>query len=138
VSRSAKQTIAGLGFFAVVLVVIAAMASNAAGAHGLRAVILSGRRAEPDVAIPITVSVRDTQGAVTRVVVDFGDGHVEEPAVPPGPCVAPLTRQFDLVHAFSFTGYTTVKATVVTGGCGAKTEKVESLQTIEVRKVDRP
>ena len=136
-SKSTKQAVLGLGFFALVLFGIAFVASNANGDQGLRVVILAGRRAEPGTATPITVTVRDTKGAIQAVRVDFGDGHIEEPAVPNEPCRAPLTQKFDFSHAYGFTGFTTVKATVVTGACDTRTETASALQTIEVKKIQR-
>ena len=50
--------------------------------------------------------------------------RVEEVDVPDEPCRKPITRTFDVDHKFDFTGYSTVEATVVTGGCGARTERV--------------
>ena len=135
--RSSKQALIGLGALAVVLVGIAVTAAFGNRAQGLRADILSARRTEPGTTETFTVSVRDTAGRVQSVKVDFGDGRVEELDVPDEPCRSPLTRSFDVEHAFDFTGYSSVTAEVVTGGCGAATERVEAIRTVEVRTVRR-
>jgi hypothetical protein len=122
---------------AVVLFVIAILATNANHNHGLRVDVLSARRTEPGTVETFTVSVRDTAGKVQSVAVDFGDGPVDHVDFADEPCKAPMTRTFDLPHKFDFTGYSTVAATVVTGGCGAPTERVEAIRTIEVREVRR-
>lgn len=136
-SRSSRQAIIGLGALAVVLFVIAMLAANANHNHGLRADVLSARRTEPGTVETYTVSVRDTAGKVRSVDVDFGDGPVEHLRVTNEPCQEPMTRTFDVDHKFDFTGYSTVAATVVTGGCGAVAERVEAIRTIEVREVKR-
>ena len=136
-SRSSKQALIGLGAIAVVLVTVAVIASFGNRAQGLRADILSARRTEPGTTETFTISVRDTAGQVQSVEVDFGDGRVEELDVPEQPCKSPLSRSFDVDHAFDFTGFSSVTAEVVTGGCGAETERVEAIRTIEVRTVRR-
>lgn len=137
-SRGSRQTLIGLGAIAVVLIAIAVLASFGNRKQGLRADILSARRTEPGTTEPFTVSVRDTAGRVQSVEVDFGDGRTEELEVPDAPCRTPLSTSFDLEHAFDFTGFTTVTATVVTGGCGAPTERVEAIRTVEVKALRRP
>jgi hypothetical protein len=137
VKASARQALIGLAGLAVVLIVIAVMASNANTDTGLRVQVLSARRTEPGSTEPFTVTVADTKGAVRSVKVDFGDGHVEDLPVEAQPCKAPLVRKFTTEHAFDFTGFTTISATVVTDGCGAGREQVEAIRTIEVRKVRR-
>jgi hypothetical protein len=132
-----RQALIGLGAIAVVLVVVAVLAASGNRAQGLRADILSARRTEPGTTETFTISVRDTAGKVRSVEVDFGDGRVEELDVGDEPCTSPLSRGFDVDHAFDFTGYSSVTAVVVTGGCGAKTERVEAIRTIEVRTVRR-
>jgi hypothetical protein len=127
----------GLGTFAVVLFVIAALAANANRSHGLRVDVLSARRTEPGTAETFTVSVRDTKGAVRAVRIDFGDGRVEDLPVGRPACVAPLSRTFDVEHAFDFTGYSTVAAVVETGDCGAATERAEAIRTVQVKTVRR-
>ena len=136
-SRSSRQALIGLGAIAVVLVTVAVIASFGNRAQGLRADILSARRTEPGTTETFTISVRDTAGQVQSVEVDFGDGRVEELDVPEQPCKSPLSRSFDVDHAFDFTGFSSVTAEVVTGGCGAETERVEAIRTIEVRTVRR-
>lgn len=134
---AARQALIGLGSLAVVLIGIAFLAASGNDAQGLRADVLSARRTEPGTTETFTVSVRDTEGQVESVEVDFGDGRVEELEVDDAPCEKPITRTFDVDHAFDFTGFSTVVATVVTGGCGARSERVEAIRTIEVREVRR-
>ena len=136
-SRSSKQALIGLGAIAVVLVAVAVIASFGNRAQGLRADILSARRTEPGTTETFTISVRDTAGRVQSIEVDFGDGRVEELDVPEGPCRSPLSESFDVDHAFDFTGFSSVTAEVVTGGCGASTERVEAIRTVEVKTVRR-
>ena len=136
-SRSSRQALIGLGAVAVLLVAIAVLASYGNRAQGLRADVLSARRTEPGTTETFTISVRDTDGQVQSIQVDFGDGRVEDLPIPEAPCRSPLTRAFDVEHAFDFTGFSTVAATVVTGGCGARAERVEAIRTIEVRAVRR-
>ena len=136
-SRGSKQALVGLGSLAAVLLIISFLAASGNRVKGLRADVLSARRAEPGDPVDVTVSVRDTKGRVTSVVVDFGDGRVETLDVTGEPCGAPLTRAFDLSHRFDFTGYTTVVAKVETGGCGSKPERVEAVRTIQIKPVRR-
>jgi hypothetical protein len=132
-----RQTLIGLGALAAILVVIAVLAANGNHAQGLRADVLSARRTEPGTTETFTVSVRDTAGRVQSIHVDFGDDVAHDLPIPDAPCSKPLTRKFDTEHAFDFTGFSTVTAKVVTGGCGAETETVEAIRTIEVRAVRR-
>ena len=135
--RSSKQALIGLGGLAALLVGIAVLAANGNEAQGLRADVLSARRTEPNQTEPFTISVRDTAGRVESVHVDFGDGREEDVPIGDQSCAKPLTATFDLEHAFDFTGFSTVVAKVVTGGCGAERESVEAVRTIEVRTVRR-
>lgn len=136
-SRSSRQTLIGLAAFAAVLLVVAYLAAEGNQRTGLRADVLSARRAEPGEPVPVSVSVRDTKGQVTAVEVDFGDGRVERLDVSGERCGQPLTRSFDLTHRFEFRGYSTIVARVETGGCGVATERVEALRTIQVKPVRR-
>ena len=136
-SRSSRQALIGLGALAVVLIAVAVIASFGNRAQGLRADILSARRTEPGTTETFTISVRDTAGQVQSIEVDFGDGRVEELDVDEEPCRSPLSRSFDVDHAFDFTGFSSVTAEVVTGGCGAPTERVEAIRTVEVKAVRR-
>lgn len=136
-SRSSKQALIGLGGFLAVLVVIVVLSTNASRTTGLRADVLSARRTEPGTVETYTVSVRDTKGQVRSVQIDFGDGRVEKLDVPPEPCRSPMSRTFDVEHAFDFTGYSTVVANVVTGGCGARTESAEAIRTVQIRQLRR-
>jgi hypothetical protein len=136
-SRSSRQALIGLGAIALVLIGIAVLAANGNEAQGLRADVLSARRTEPGTTEPFTVSVRDTEGRVQSVHLDFGDGRAEDLPVDDRPCTKPLTADFHAEHAFDFTGFSTVIATVVTGGCGAEREEVEAVRTIEVRNLRR-
>lgn len=136
-TKNSKQTLIGLGSFLAVLVIIVLLSSNANRTRGLRADVLSARRGEPGQAIVFTISVRDTKGRVTGVEVNFGDGRVEQVDVDGEKCGTPLSRAFDLTHQFDFTGYTTVVAKVRTGGCGAKSEQVEAIRTIQIKEVRR-
>ena len=135
--RSSKQALIGLGGLAAILVVIVVLAASGNKAQGLRADVLSARRTEPGQTETFTVSIRDTAGRVQSVHLDFGDGRAEDRPVPDRPCAEPLTQTFDTEHAFDFTGFSTVTAKVTTGGCGAETESVESIRTVEVRAVRR-
>src|SRR3954452_2994052 len=117
---SSKQALIGLGAIAIVLVGIAVLAAHGNGVVGLRVDILSARRTEPGTTETFTISVRDTQGRVQSVHVDFGDGQATDLPVEQQPCVKPLATKFDVDHAFGFTGFSSVTARVATGGCGAK------------------
>jgi hypothetical protein len=137
VSRSSKQTIALLASFVVVLTVIVVISTRSNREVGLRVQVLSARRTEPGTTEKFSVTVLDTKGRVQRVKVDFGDGRVEEVPLEGEKCGEPLTREFVLEHAFAFTGFSTVAATVETGGCGADPERAEAIRTVEVKKVRR-
>ena len=136
-SRSSKQALIGLGALALVLIAIAVLASSGNTRQGLRADVLSARRTEPGTKETFTISVRDTKGRVQSVHVDFGDDRAEDLPVPDRPCEEPLSADFDVEHAFDFTGFSTVVATVTTGGCGAERERVEAVRTIEVKDLRR-
>jgi hypothetical protein len=138
VSSSSKQAIIGLGSLAAVLVVIVIVSSMSNRLTGLRADVLSARRAEPGDEVIVTVSVRDTKGAVQSVSVDFGDRSPLEERGPTGAaCAKPLSALVDFPHRYLETGTYTVVASVVTGGCGAETETDEALRTIEVKALRR-
>jgi hypothetical protein len=126
-----------LASFLVVLVVIVVISSRSNREIGLRVQVLSARRTEPGTMEKFSVSVADTKGRVERVKVDFGDGRVEDVKLQDEQCGEPLVREFVLEHAFEFTGFSTVAATVETGGCGADPERVEAIRTIEVKKLRR-
>lgn len=138
-SPSAKQAVAGLLAIAAVLVAIAVLASSGNARRGLRADILSARRAEPGVELTITVSTRDTRGVVTGVEVDFGDGS------PPGRvsradcrgvAAGPSSESFDFTHRYDFKGVATITA-VVTSGCSDRREEVEVIRTMQIKPVRR-
>ncbi|MBW3614337.1 MAG: hypothetical protein KY439_03390 [Actinobacteria bacterium] len=137
-SRSAKQAVAGLAAIAVALVVIAALAISGNSRRGLRADILSARRAEPGAEVAITVSARDTRGVVTGVEVDFGDGtnpaRVERPDC--AAAAVPSAETFDFTHRYEFRGVATIRA-VVTSGCTDRRETVEAVRTIQIKPVRR-
>jgi hypothetical protein len=137
VSKSSKQTIVLLASFVAVLATIVVISSRSNHDIGLRVQVLSARRTEPGATEKFTVSIRDTKGKVTRVRVDFDDGRVEDVPLTGESCGTPLVREYTLEHAFEFTGYSTVSATVETSGCGADPERVEAIRTVEVRKVRR-
>ncbi|MGH9284340.1 MAG: hypothetical protein ACRD0M_01505, partial [Acidimicrobiales bacterium] len=62
--RPGLQALICLGAIVTVLVAIALVSMTSGGSRGLRADILSPRRAEPGERLSYTVSVRDTAGAV--------------------------------------------------------------------------
>lgn len=138
-SASGKQAVVGLAAISAVLVAIAVLASAGNARRGLRADILSARRAEPGVEVMITVSARDTRGVVTRVEIDFGDG------TPPGrvgredctgAAAGPSSENFDFPHRYDFQGAATVTA-VVTSGCSDRREQVEVIRTIQIKPLRR-
>lgn len=138
-SASGKQAVAGLAAIAAVLVAIAVLASAGNARRGLRADILSARRAEPGVEVMITVSTRDTRGVVTGVEVDFGDGTPPGRAGRPncdGVAAGPSTEIFDFPHRYDFQGVATVTATV-TSGCSDRLEQVEVIRTIQIKPLRR-
>ena len=137
-SRSSRQAIALLGAVIVVLGGIVVLSSRANDRQGLRVQVVSPRRTEPGVVAPYSISVNDTKGRVTAVRVDFGDGRVEDLPLAGEACGEPLVREFDLEHAFEFTGFSTIAAVVETGGCGADAERVEAIRTVEVKPLRRP
>lgn len=136
-SRSAKQAVLGLGALTIVLISIVVVASMGGGARGLRADVLSQRRSAPGEQIPVSVAVRDTKGMVRSVVVDFGDDSSSGATIDASrPCVAPVAETFDFTHRYDdFDSTFTIRATVVTGGCGARTETVEAIRTIRVKAI---
>lgn len=136
-SKSNKQTIALLASFLLILVVIVVISSRSNKTVGLRVQVLSARRTEPGTTEKFSVTVADTKGKVVRVKVDFGDGTIEDVPLDGETCGTPLVREYVLEHAFQFTGFSTVAATVETDGCGSDPERVEAIRTIEVRKVRR-
>ena len=136
--RSARQAIIGLGSLTVILVLVVLVALSSSRRGGLRADVLSPRRAEPAEAITITVSARDASGCVRAVVVDFGDGTDPENVRGDGSCPpGPSTRLFDFDHAYATTGVYTVEAEVTSGGTGTSSERAEAIRTIEVKPVRR-
>lgn len=141
-SASARQAIVGLGLIAIVLVAIVVVATRGASDRGLRADVLSTRRAEPGETVTVTVSTRDTFGVVTHVSVDFGDGETTQAVdreVPASECRSEFAKSasFDLDHAYADRGVFTVRATVRSAGCGAPAEEVVAVRTIEVKPLRR-
>ena len=136
-SRGAKQAIVGLGAMALVLVAIVILASRGADDHGLRAQVLSTRAAQSGELVDVTVSVSDDFGSVARVEVDFGDGE-RAPVVDKEPtaCRSDFARAetFDFTHTYRGVGPVTVRATVVSGGCGAPEERVVAVRTIDIKR----
>jgi hypothetical protein len=138
VSRSNKQTLVGMACFLLVMAGIAVIAARANAANGLRVDVLSARRAEPGQPIDVTVSIRDTKGTIRSIRVDYGDGSVDAPKVFSHPsCAGPLSQPMEFTHAFEFIGVSTIAARVTTGGCGAKSETVDAIRTIEIRPLRR-
>ncbi len=137
-SPAAKQAVAGLGAMALVLVVVAVLAIQGNSRRGLRADILSARRAVPGAEVAVTVSARDTRGVVTGVEVDFGDGsprgRVDRDCG--GATPGPTSETFDFTHRYDFRGVATITA-VVTSGCTDGDEQVEVIRTIEIKPVKR-
>lgn len=136
-SRSARQAVIGLSAMAVVLVVIAAISSNANRSQGLRADVLSPRRAQPGEDIGITISVRDTAGVLSALEVDYGDGSPRYRRDHELACTRPFTRSDDLRHTYPAAGTYTVTAVVRTGGCGTHAEQVKAVRTIQVKALRR-
>ena len=140
-SRSTKQALIGFGAILVVLVAVVLIAMSGARERGLRADVLSTRRAQPGEAVDITISVRDNYGAVKRVEVDFGDGRSADPVVrdPSAACRSEFadTESFDFSHTYTGQGVVTVRATVISGGCGAKDERVEAIRSIDIKPLRR-
>ncbi len=140
-SSSSKQALVGLGALGLFLLAVSALATFGNNSQGLRADVLSARRTEPGSEVAITISARDTEGLVQRVEVDFADGTppaVRELVPDCAVLVADgMTQTFDFPHRFAEEGTYTVKATVLTGGCGARAEQVEAIRTIEVKPLRR-
>ncbi|HVM07160.1 MAG TPA: hypothetical protein VM345_01755 [Acidimicrobiales bacterium] len=136
-SRSSKQAIVGLGLMAAFLVGVVVLATRGNEERGLRAQVLSTRRAEPGDTVPITITAVDTFGGVKRVEVDFGDG--KDPEVierdPSADCRSDFARteRFDFERTYNGEGVVNVVATVTTGGCGAEDETVEAIRTITIK-----
>lgn len=142
-SRNSKQAIIGLGAIAAVLVIIVLISSRGAADRELRADVLSTRRAEPGETVDITISTRDRFGVVTLVEVDFGDDTpkaVNKRPVTASDCRSEFARadNFDFRHTYDgFIGPVTVRAVVVSGGCGAPEERVTAIRTIDVKPLRR-
>lgn len=139
-SRSSRQAVIGLGAIALVLVGIVVLSSAGASDHGLRADVLSTRRAEPGDTVVITVSARDDFGAVKRVELDFGDGRTADVIErEPTACRSDFARteSFDYERTYPGQGVLTVRARVTSGGCGAPDETVEAIRTIDIRPLRR-
>ena len=136
-----RQAVIGLGFLTMVLVGITLLAYNGAKSRTLRADVLSTRRAEPGELVAVTVSARDNFGTVSRVLVDFGDGHSADPVnVEPGAnCRSEFARteSFDFEHAYERRGVFTVRSRVRTEGCGAAPEERTAIRTIDVKPLRR-
>lgn len=126
--------------FVIVLGMIVAIALVSGATTQLRADVLSPRSVEPGEDLLVTISVRDTGGVIQRVEVDLGDGNVVNPvdSPPPASCVAePSSERIDIDHVYPEPGVYTVKAVVVTGGCGTRTERAEAIRTIKVKQLRR-
>ncbi len=136
-SRSGRQAAIGLGIIAAVLVAIAAVSNNANRTQGLRADVLSTRRAEPGDEVGIAISTRDTEGVLVELEVDFGDGTPPRGEAPALPCARPFTRTDDFRHTYARAGTYTVRAVVRTARCGAQPEQVEAIRTIQVKPLRR-
>ncbi len=134
-SPSTKQAVIGLSAIVAVLVVIVAISSNANRTKGLRADVLSPRRAQPGDEVAVTISTRDTEGVLRHLEVDFGDGSPVYRQDHELPCTRPFTRADDLRHSYPVAGTYTIKAIVRTGGCGAREERVEAIRTLVVRTI---
>lgn len=129
-----RQTAVLLGAIALVLAVISAIAIFGNTRPGARADILGPRRAEPGERVEYRISVRDTQGVVTAVSLDLGDGVERDlEVVPQEDCDGPTTQDFELTHTYEERGVFTARAKVTTAGCGAPQETVEAVRTISVR-----
>lgn len=139
-SRSSKQAVVGLTALALVLVAIAVISIRGSDERGLRAQVLSTRRAEPGETVAITVTAADTFGAVKRIEIDFGDGHEGEVIVrdPGASCRSDFARAetFDLSRTYTGQGVVNVRAKVTSGGCGAQDETVEAVRTIDIKPLD--
>lgn len=137
---STKQAVIGFSAIVVVLAIIVAIALVSGRSTQLRADVLSPRAVEPGEDFTVTISVRDTAGVIERVEVDLGDGRtvtpIDEP--PPPSCTAqPSSRSIDIPHVYPEEGVYTVRAVVVTGGCGSRTERAEANRTIKVSPLRR-
>jgi len=135
-----RQSAILFGGIVVILAVIATIAIFGNSRPGARADILGPRRAEPGEVVEYRISVRDTDGVLQRIELDFGDGEEavhggENLGAQPGSdaCAGPSSEDVVLPHTYERRGVFTARATVTTGGCGAATEVVESVRTVSVR-----
>ena len=137
-SRSGRQAVVGLGAIAVVLVAVAVLASVSNSRKGLRVDVLSARRAEPGDPLAVTVSVRDTAGVLTGLVVDFGDGSPAR-RVSRTDCLGaaggPSTESVDFDHAYP-AGVYTIRARATTG-CTDRSETAEAIRTVRIKQLRR-
>ena len=136
-SRSSKQAIVGMAVFAAVLTTDRGdlqpgqLDPRVAGRRALRP---PGRTRRPD--------RRDRVGAGHQGRVALGADRLRRRLRRHArrrdrSCVAPLTQDVDATHAFEFIGVSTISARVITGGCGAGTETVEAIRTIEIKPLRR-
>lgn len=134
---SLRQSALLLGAIAVVLFVIAGIAIFGNTRPGARAEILGPRRAEPGEVVPYRISVRDTEGVLRRIELEFGDGDdtVYEPDETPE-CDGPSTQDVEIDHTYERRGVFTARARVTTGGCGAATEVIDAVRTVSVRPLN--
>lgn len=134
------QAAVGFGAIVVVLGIIVAIAMVSGASKQLRADVLSPRSVEPGEELLVTISVRDTEGVPMRVEVDLGDGTEVVPVdrdAPAGCAAEPSSESVDVPYVYPEAGVYTVRAVVVTGGCGARTERTEATRTIKVKKLGR-
>lgn len=137
---SRKQAAVGFGAILVMLGIIVAIALVSGASTQLRADVLSPRSVEPGEEFLVTISVRDKGGQLQRVEVDLGNGMTVVPVdrEPPSGCVEEASSEaIDIDHVYPEAGVYTVRAVVVTGGCGARTERTEATRTIKVKKLGR-
>ena len=136
-----RQAAIGLGFLTAVLIGITALSYNGAKSRTLRADVLSARRAEPGETVAVTISARDNFGTVSRVLVDFGDGHNAKPVNvdPATNCRSEFARTetFDFEHTYERRGVFTVRSRVRSEGCGAPPEERTAIRTIDVKPLRR-
>ena len=136
-----RQAVVGLGFLTAVLIGITTLSYNGAKSRTLRADVLSTRRAEPGENVAVRISARDNFGTVTRVTVDFGDGHRADPLTVDAAteCGSEFARTetFDFDHTYERRGVFTVRSTVRTEGCGAPREERTAIRTIDVKPLRR-
>ena len=131
-----RQAAILLGAIALVLIVISVIAMFGNTRPGARADILGPRRSEPGERVDYRVSVRDTEGVVQRVVLDFGDGARRVvTSTDERDCGGPAARDVEIPYTYEQQGVFTARAEVTTGGCGAPTETVHAVRTIRVRSL---